>query len=99
MLVLTLRAEEAATGEVLLGVSCGPLCGAELPLTATLAELPVEQWTTVGLPLKCFAQGGADLSRLDRVLQLRSTGALELSLSKVALGALNEAEHSVACAP
>jgi beta-glucosidase len=99
MLVLTLRVEAAATGEVLLGVGCGPLCGAELPLTATLAGLPVEQWATVGLPLKCFAQGGTDLSRLDRVLQLRSTGALQLSLSKVALGALNEAEHSVACAP
>ena len=93
MLVLTLRPEVIPTTHVALGAACGDGCSAQLPLTQALAKLPVGQWTTLGVPLKCLGAAGADVTKLDRVLSLESDGQLQLSLSKVALGALNEAAN------
>ena len=63
-----------------------------------LKKLPANQWTTLGVPLKCFAKAGADMAKLDEVLQLRAEGKLQLSVSRFALGALNEAAQTVDCA-
>ncbi|MEL1263319.1 exo 1,3/1,4-beta-D-glucan glucohydrolase [Pseudoxanthomonas putridarboris] len=97
MLVLTLRPERIPTEEVSLGASCGDGCRASLPLRDALAGLPADQWTTLGVPLKCLATAGADTGKLDSVLQLRTAGELQLSVSRVALGALNEAQHMLPC--
>jgi beta-glucosidase len=97
MLVLTLRAETAPSAEVSLGVACGEGCAAKLPLRAALAALPNAQWTTLGVPLKCFGAAGADLTKLTQPMRLESAGALQLSLARVTLGALNEAAHVLDC--
>ncbi|HEY0506148.1 MAG TPA: putative glycoside hydrolase, partial [Lysobacter sp.] len=98
MLVLTLRPEQVPTEDVSIGVSCGGDCKATLPLREALAGLPVNEWTTLGVPLKCFAQNGADMTKLESVLQLQTAGKLQLSISRVALGASNEAGHVLPCA-
>ena len=97
LLVLTVRPETLPTGDINVGVSCGSGCAAQLPLRESLAALPKGQWTTLGIPLKCFATAGADVSKLDQLLRLETAGKAELSLSRVALGALNEAQHVVKC--
>ena len=97
MLVLTLRPEQVPAGDVSLGVTCGAGCGASLPIREELAKLPAGEWTTLGVPLKCFAVAGADTSKLDSVLQLQASNKLQLSISRVVLGALNEAEHTLPC--
>ncbi|GAA5069119.1 glycoside hydrolase family 3 protein [Lysobacter panacisoli] len=97
MLVLTLRPEQVPASDIAIGVTCGGTCKAAVPMRETLAGLPVGQWTTVGVPLKCFAQAGADTAKLDAVLQLETAGKLQLSISRIALGASNEAKHVVAC--
>ncbi|WP_296281796.1 putative glycoside hydrolase, partial [Pseudoxanthomonas sp.] len=51
----------------------------------------------VGVPLKCLAKAGADVAKLDRPWSVGSAGTMTISVSRVALGALNEAEASVAC--
>ena len=56
------------------------------------------QWTTLGVPLKCFAKAGADMTKLESVLHLETAGKLQLSVSRVALGASNEAAHVLDCA-
>jgi beta-glucosidase len=48
--------------------------------------------------LKCLAKVGADTSKLDSILQLRTAGRLQLSVARVALGAMNEAQHLLPCA-
>ncbi len=98
VLVLTLRPEQAPGADVSLGVNCGGGCRAVQPLREVLAGLPAGRWTTLGIPLKCFAQAGADTSKLESVLQLETSGKLKLSISRVELGALNEAEHTLPCA-
>lgn len=86
MLVLTLRAEQVpAAGEVSLGVDCGEGCQARLPLRAALAKLPVNQWTTLAMPLKCFREAGGQMQSLDAPFVIDSHVPLQLSLSRVAL--------------
>ncbi|HEY0661487.1 MAG TPA: exo 1,3/1,4-beta-D-glucan glucohydrolase [Lysobacter sp.] len=99
ILVLTLRPEQVPAGDVSLGVGCGSECRAMLPVREALAGLPAGRWTTLGVPLKCFVQAGADTSKLESVLQLETTGKLQLSISRVRLGALNEAQHMLPCTP
>ena len=59
--------------------------------------MPAGQWTRVGVPLKCLAAAGAKLDALDRPWALATAGTMTLSVSRVALGALNEAQVTVRC--
>src|SRR5690606_34344677 len=62
LLVLTLRPDQVpAAGNV--GLSAGQ--GRPVALREALAKLPAGQWTTLGVPLKCLAHAGADVSALD----------------------------------
>ncbi len=97
MLLTTLRVEAAPSGEAWLSVGCGTGCTARVALTPTLTKLSTGQWTRVGVPLKCLAKTGADVSKLDRPWAIGTDGTMTISVSRVALGALNEAEASVAC--
>jgi len=47
--------------------------------------------------LKCLAGAGADVGKLDRPWSLVTAGAMTVSVSRVALAALNEADATVAC--
>lgn len=96
-LQLTLRRDSAVSAPVWLGVGCGEGCSGRVDLQKTLAALPQGQWKVVGVPLKCFAAAGADVSKLLQVPTLESAAALDLSVSRIALGALNEAEVTVEC--
>lgn len=96
MFVLQLRPEAAPAKAVTLGVGCGEKCQGEVAIGQTLATLKANEWTTLGVPLKCFVGAGADVSKIQQ-LRLRSEGALALSLSRVSLGAGNEAAHVVKC--
>lgn len=96
-LLLTLRRDSAVTAPLWVELGCGDGCSGRIDVSKTLAALPQQQWKVVGLPLKCFAAAGADLSKLVQVPVLESAAELDLSVSRVALGALNEAELSVDC--
>ncbi|KAF1693596.1 glycoside hydrolase family 3 protein [Pseudoxanthomonas koreensis] len=94
LLVLTLRPDAVpASGSG--SASAG--AGTPLPLRETLAALPAGQWTTLGIPLKCFAASGADTAKLDLLLKLHSDAAATLSVSRVAVGAVSEAQHILSC--
>ncbi|MBD9478993.1 exo 1,3/1,4-beta-D-glucan glucohydrolase [Pseudoxanthomonas sp. PXM02] len=98
MLLTTLRVDEAPAGDAWLSVGCGSGCTARVALSPALAKLPVGQWTRVGVPLKCLAKAGADVSKLDRPWSIGTAGAMTVSVSRVALGALDQAEVAVDCA-
>lgn len=98
MLLTTLRVDAAPSGDAWLSVGCGTGCTARVALTPTLAKLPVGQWTRVGVPLKCLAKAGADVSKLDRPWAIGTARTMTVSVSRVALGALDQAEQTVDCA-
>jgi len=97
MLLTTLRVEAAPTGDAWLSVGCGTGCTARVALSPTLAKLPAGQWTRVGVPLKCLAKAGADITKLDRPWSIGTAGAMTIAVSRVALGALDQAEAKVDC--
>jgi beta-glucosidase len=98
LLLTTLRVDAAPSGDAWLSVGCGPGCTARVALAPTLAKLPPGQWTRVGVPLKCLAKAGADVSKLDRPWSVGTAGTMTVSVSRVALGALDQAEQTVDCA-
>ena len=96
-LTLTLRMDAAPAGDVAVSVACGDGCEATLPLRESLASLPVGQWITLGMPLKCFAMAGADLSKLSGLLAIETAAPLQLSFSRIALAPQGEAERTLGC--
>ncbi|AJC44575.1 1,4-beta-D-glucan glucohydrolase [Xanthomonas sacchari] len=96
-LILTLKVDAAPNAAARIGVACGHDCGARVDLGKALAALPKGEWRTLGVPLKCFAVAGADLTRLERLPLIESDGVLDLSLSRIALGSSNDAQSVVDC--
>ena len=92
MLVAEMRIDAAPAGPVALIVRCGASCTGQVTLPP---DLPVGQWRRVGVPLKCFAQAGATMARVDAPFQLATRAALTFSLARVALG--TQADVVVAC--
>ncbi|MEN6648211.1 glycoside hydrolase family 3 protein [Stenotrophomonas hibiscicola] len=97
MLLTTLRVDFAPQGEVWLSVGCGVGCSARIAIGPSLAALPQGQWKRVGVPLKCLAKAGAKLDAIDRPWSVVTGDAMTISVSRVALGALNEAEVTLGC--
>ena len=94
MLVMTLRVNKAPTAPVEFGVGCGD-CAATIPLGDALANVPQNSWQRVAVPLKCLAKGGAEMGKLMTGASLRTTGELDVSISRVALSM--DADRKVAC--
>ncbi|MEO9599663.1 exo 1,3/1,4-beta-D-glucan glucohydrolase [Parasphingorhabdus sp.] len=85
LLLVTMRYEEKASAPVTFSMSCGPDCGGEIT-PGGLDALAVGEWQTVGVSLKCFANAGADVSKLDAPFQISTNGSAKFSLSRVAVG-------------
>lgn len=97
MLLTTLRVDAAPQGEAWLSVGCGAGCSARIAIGPSLAALPQGQWKRGGVPLKCLAKAGAKLDAIDRPWSVVTGDAMTISVSRVALGALNEAEVTLGC--
>lgn len=97
MLLTTLRVDAAPEGEAWLSVGCGVGCSARIAIGPSLAALPQGQWKRVGVPLKCLAKAGAKLDAIDRPWSVVTADAMTISVSRVAPGALNEAEVALGC--
>lgn len=95
LLLMTLRLDQRPEKPVRLAASCGgQACRGKVELPA-LARQPLGQWRTLGVPLKCLARAGADMTRLETVFDLSTTGALDLSLSRIELGTV--ADEALTC--
>jgi beta-glucosidase len=98
LLLATLRVDAAPSAPLALSVRCDSAdCGRPLPLPELAAMAPGE-WRVLGVPLKCFAAAGADMTRITAPFRLSTRGSLNLSLSRVALGSAQEADVVAKCA-
>ncbi|KUR74695.1 1,4-beta-D-glucan glucohydrolase [Novosphingobium sp. FSW06-99] len=91
MLLLTVRVA-AAPAHAALGATCnGTPCTANVPVV-----LPAnDRWVRYGLPLKCLAAHGADVSRLGEAFRLSVEGTSDFTIGEVRLG--NDAETLLPC--
>jgi beta-glucosidase len=85
VIALDLRVDIPPGAPVTLGVGCGERCAGVVPVTARLRAAPPGKWTRIAVPLACFARAGADMSRVTMPLVLRTSGALDLTISRAAL--------------
>ena len=94
LLLLTLRLATAPSADTALFVECGDKCGARVPVGSQFAALPRDTWMRVGIPLKCFAAGGADMVRL-AAIGVESKAGFALAISEVGYGTV--ADQVLAC--
>lgn len=85
MMVFTAKFDAIPEKPIALSVSCGNGCRGQVQ-PMSLRTPPIGQWKTIGIPLKCFAKSGADVTRLDSVFELATDGKIDVSISKVELG-------------
>jgi beta-glucosidase len=95
MLVLTMRVTQRPTSRVDLAMACGAGCSGSVQLDRAIAQSPATDWLRVAVPLKCFGQSGADMKQIRTALSLRTAGALDIVIQRVALG--TEADRKLAC--
>lgn len=94
-LLVRLRRDADVPKDVKFGVSCGAGCAGAIDFAATLDGVAKGKWTTIGIPLKCFAKAGADVSKISEPVAISSAGKLDLSLSMAKLGTV--ADSLVTC--
>jgi beta-glucosidase len=95
MLLVRLRRDADAPKDLKLGMSCGAGCSGAIDFADTLQGIAAGKWTTLGVPLKCLAKAGVDVSKVNDALTLTSSGKLDLSFSQVKLGTV--ADKVVSC--
>lgn len=86
--------EEAPTGTVGMSVRCGADCSGAVDVTESLASLPLAQWSTVAVRLRCFEDAGADMTRVNVPFALATDEAGALRFSDVRLISAGEGESS-----
>ena len=95
LLVTTLRVDALSPGGTSIGVGCGVGCSGQVSVGRQLAALPHGQWLRVGIPLKCFRDAGADMSRLDRPFEWSSHSGEQIAITDVSLSTV--ADQTLAC--
>ncbi|HVI99364.1 MAG TPA: exo 1,3/1,4-beta-D-glucan glucohydrolase [Sphingomonas sp.] len=91
MLVTTMRVDAAPAKPLTLSARSGATTG-----TVPLPNLGAPgAWHTYGVPLKCFATQGVDMTKLDVPFALTASGKAAISLATVQLGTV--ADRIVAC--
>ena len=84
-LVLDMQVVEPPRSDVTLRVDCDYPCSGEIDLTATLAGAPTKHWQIYAIPLSCFAEKGADLTKVSSPAVVTTNAAMTLRISEIAL--------------
>jgi len=97
LLLATVRRDARIARPLSMSVRCdGEPCGAAVPI-AEFGELAEGEWQTLGVPLKCFRAAGADMTRISSPFRLMADGDAGLSIARVALGSLSDADAIADC--
>jgi beta-glucosidase len=96
LLVTTLKVDAVSPGDTsTIGVGCGAGCEGQVPVGRQLAALPQGQWLRVGIPLKCFRDAGANMSRIERPFEWSSRSGARVAITDVSLGTV--ADRTLVC--
>jgi len=95
VLAFDVLVETSPASKVRLGMGCGGDCAAEVDLTQTLTDLAAGEWQPLLVPLHCFAEEGADMTKIDTPFAISTDGALAIRFSDVRLATV--AEEGILC--
>jgi beta-glucosidase len=88
-LEVDLKVDGPLTGPVVISQGCGEGCTGSIDITPLIAANQGKSWFQLSIPLSCFARRGADMTKITAPLELSTSGTLEMSISRVALGSSN----------
>jgi beta-glucosidase len=96
LLVTTLRVDAVSPGDTsTIGIGCGADCSGRVPVGSQLSALPKGQWLSVGIPLKCFRDAGANMSRVDRPFEWSNHSGAQIAITDVSLSTVSD--RTLAC--
>jgi len=84
-LSLNIRVGREVKEPIIAAMTCGENCIAKVPLQSTLKTIPLNDWAHISVDLQCFANAGADFSKIFSVFRLESEGAMEIAVANVKL--------------
>ena len=83
---------------VMLSMACSDNCGGGVNIGPALAAMAEDQWQPLAVSLSCLVQQGLNLSQVNQVLSVQSSGKLILSLADARISPVNNKQHTaVAC--
>ena len=83
-LTMDIRVDQAPEAAVFAQINCeGSDCGGALPLQNALQSLPQGDWSQVSIDLQCFAEAGADFTRVSEGLSFHSEGKLAMAVANI----------------
>lgn len=96
LLVTMLRIDAVSADDTSsVAIGCGTGCVGSVPVGSQLAALPKGEWLRVGIPLKCFRDAGANMSKVDRPFEWSSHSAGRIAIAEVSLGTV--ADRTLTC--
>lgn len=82
-LVVDLTLHTRPADRTTIGVHCQYPCATQVEATELLRSLPLEQRSTIRVPLACFVANGLDLTKVNTFFLLGTGGALDVSFFDV----------------
>jgi beta-glucosidase len=96
LLVTTVRIDAVSPGDTsTIGIGCGAGCSGSVTVGGQLSALPKGQWLRVGIPLKCFRDAGAIMSKVDRPFEWSSHSGGQIAITDVSLSTV--ADRTLTC--
>lgn len=84
-LAIDLRVEKKLKHNLTLSMDCGYPCRGSVKLNPILEAYPQNEWITLPIPLRCFAQNGTDLSKMNTPLHFQTKGKFQMVVGEVRL--------------
>ena len=83
--------------EVTVRMDCVYPCSAAVSITKALEAFPLGDARELAIPIQCFVENGLKVDRVDTPALLVTTGALDVTLSSVNIGAASAISTKMAC--
>lgn len=84
-LVMLLNVLAPPKRAVTLRMGCGHPCAANADISKLLQALPQDQWLRVSVDLRCFVEGGLDVSKVDTPFLLLTREKMSIAIADVRL--------------
>ena len=96
-LLVRIRVDKRPKKNVMMRMGCVYPCFAEANMTQFFKQVPLGEWTVLSVDLKCFADNGADFSRIDVPFLLMTHGKFQVSTADIAIMPGTAKEAAVSC--
>lgn len=95
-LTLEIKVIKRPKGYVSIGMDCGYPCRGDMKIHKMLRDFPLDEWTTLPIPINCFSNAGLDLSKINAAFMLSADQPFEVEIANIRLELLPEGAPSCA---